>query len=85
MKPRAEGGVVDSHLNVYGVQNLKLAGMSCSHTPGLSDELYPPIRIVDLSICPGNVAAVSANHDYCQADRSDVPSLSALRTHILRL
>ncbi|KAI0655480.1 alcohol oxidase-like protein [Cubamyces menziesii] len=36
MKRREEGGVVDSRLNVYGVEGLK---------------------IVDLSICPGNVAA----------------------------
>ncbi|KAH9891940.1 alcohol oxidase-like protein [Cubamyces lactineus] len=36
MKKREEGGVVDSRLNVYGVEGLK---------------------IVDLSICPGNVAA----------------------------
>ncbi|KDQ20453.1 hypothetical protein BOTBODRAFT_169207 [Botryobasidium botryosum FD-172 SS1] len=36
MKPREKGGVVDSNLNVYGVEGLKVA---------------------DLSICPGNVAA----------------------------
>ena len=28
MKPRGEGGVVDSDLNVYGVQGLKVADMS---------------------------------------------------------
>ena len=27
MKPRGQGGVVDARLNVYGVQNLKIAGM----------------------------------------------------------
>ena len=26
MKPREKGGVVDDKLNVYGVQNLKIAG-----------------------------------------------------------
>ena len=26
MKPRKQGGVVDERLNVYGVQNLKIAG-----------------------------------------------------------
>jgi hypothetical protein len=26
MKPREQGGVVDARLNVYGVQNLKVAG-----------------------------------------------------------
>ena len=36
MKPRERGGVVDLHLNVYGVRGLKMA---------------------DLSIGPGNVAA----------------------------
>jgi alcohol oxidase len=36
MKPRSRGGVVDSRLNVYGAQGLKVA---------------------DLSIGPGNVAA----------------------------
>ncbi|PIL33968.1 hypothetical protein GSI_03676 [Ganoderma sinense ZZ0214-1] len=35
MKRRDKGGVVDTHLNVYGVQNLK---------------------VVDMSICPSNVA-----------------------------
>ena len=28
MKPRDKGGVVDNRLNVYGVQNLKVADMS---------------------------------------------------------
>jgi alcohol oxidase len=28
MKPRAEQGVVDAQLNVYGVTNLKVADMS---------------------------------------------------------
>lgn len=28
MKPKDEGGVVDPHLNVYGVKNLKLADLS---------------------------------------------------------
>ncbi|KAI0369247.1 alcohol oxidase-like protein [Pilatotrama ljubarskyi] len=36
MKKRAEGGVVDSRLNVYGTEGLK---------------------VIDMSICPGNVAA----------------------------
>ena len=27
MKPREQGGVVDERLNVYGVQNLKIAGI----------------------------------------------------------
>ena len=26
MKPKAQGGVVDKYLNVYGTQNLKIAG-----------------------------------------------------------
>jgi len=28
MKPREQGGVVDGYLNVYGTQNLKIAGRS---------------------------------------------------------
>lgn len=31
MKPRDIGGVVDPNLNVYGMQNLKVAGMSILH------------------------------------------------------
>jgi hypothetical protein len=27
MKPREQGGVVDARLNVYSVQNLKIAGI----------------------------------------------------------
>jgi hypothetical protein len=27
MKPREQGGVVDARLNVYGTENLKVAGM----------------------------------------------------------
>lgn len=30
MKPRENGGVVDTRLNVYGVENLKMAGKSRS-------------------------------------------------------
>jgi alcohol oxidase len=29
MKPREQGGVVDDHLNVYGVEGLKVAGTCC--------------------------------------------------------
>ena len=47
MKPRDRGGVVDQYLNVYGTQNLKVAG---------ENDIWFPL-IVDLSICPGNVGA----------------------------
>lgn len=30
MKPRAKGGVVDSNLNVYGTQSLKVGDLSIS-------------------------------------------------------
>jgi alcohol oxidase len=46
MKPKSEGGVVDGRLNVYGTQNLKLAGLAVGSGADL-----------DLSICPGNVSA----------------------------
>ena len=34
MKPREEGGVVDLRLNVYGMQCLKIAGMSLNSLRG---------------------------------------------------
>ena len=34
MKPRERGGVVDARLNVYGVQNLKIAGKYLNHSFG---------------------------------------------------
>ena len=64
MKRREERGVVDSRLNVYGVEGLKIAGTS-SNSPAT---MISGVRVqhahsitspTDLSICPGNVAAVS--------------------------
>ena len=34
MKPRDRGGVVDASLNVYGVQNLKIAGNYLNYSFG---------------------------------------------------
>jgi hypothetical protein len=41
MKPREQNGVVDSKLNVYGTQNLKVAGKSFVFPRSLS----PPTTI----------------------------------------
>lgn len=49
MAPLAEGGVVDQHLNVYGVRGLKIA---------------------DLSIPPGNVAANTADTAYAIGEKA---------------
>ena len=58
MKPKEEGGVVDSHLNVYGIQNLKIAGQLPRDSLIVSvNDKHPFVQ--DLSVCPGNVAAVS--------------------------
>ena len=54
MKPREHGGVVDSRLNVYGVEKLKVAGTSCFR----SFRLLVTYVVADLSIPPSNVAAV---------------------------
>jgi alcohol oxidase len=56
MKPRDKGGVVDERLNVYGVQNLKIAGkLSCFRTI-MCDLFYS-----DCSIAPENVGANTYN------------------------
>ena len=49
MKPREQGGVVDARLNVYGVQNLKIAGN------------YPTILLEEFVMCltPSVQTAVS--------------------------
>src|SRR5882757_7617541 len=58
MKPREEGGVVDARLNVYGTQNLKVAGMSPS---SLSFDDMQPMDPSDCSIPPANVGANTYN------------------------
>lgn len=49
MAPRDDNGVVDNKLNVYGVQNLKIA---------------------DLSVPPGNVAANTANTAFAIGEKA---------------
>ena len=50
MKPREQGGVVDAKLNVYGVENLKVAGAYCVRSASpvtdrfVSRSLYPAIE-----------------------------------------
>lgn len=54
MKPREQGGVVDSSLNVYGTEALKVVGMWTLYA------LYQSAKLtssVDLSIAPSNVGA----------------------------
>ena len=55
MKPREQGGVVDARLNVYSVQNLKIAGNQL--TIFLEEFVRYLILCSDLSIAPGNVGA----------------------------
>ena len=60
MKPREQGGVVDARLNVYGVQNLKIAG----NFPTILLEgvcLISDLFCSDCSITPGNVGANTYN------------------------
>ena len=59
MKPREKRGVVDSKLNVYGVRGLKVAGRSSLALGRLGSLLNVVNRLVDMSICPSNVGAVS--------------------------
>jgi alcohol oxidase len=57
MKPREQGGVVDERLNVYGVQNLKIAGNYTTFANKI--KLNP--SFLDCSIAPGNVGANTYN------------------------
>ena len=59
MKPREQGGVVDERLNVYGVQNLKIAGNFLT-TFSISLGTYFDF-FSDCSIAPGNVGANTYN------------------------
>jgi alcohol oxidase len=56
MKPREEGGVVDSRLNVYGTQNLKGAGKLYIFVGRMELML-----LIDCSIAPANVGANTYN------------------------
>jgi alcohol oxidase len=58
MKPRDQGGVVDPRLNVYGTQNLKVAGMSSIHKQFDGMKLK---QSLDCSIPPANVGANTYN------------------------
>lgn len=61
MKAREEGGVVDSRLNVYGVEGLKVAG-EWTHASLLA--FRSPYSFADLSIPPSNVGAVSCRSSF---------------------
>ena len=63
MKPREQGGVVDEKLDVYGVQNLKIAGNypTTFAKKNLIRVHTNHIRTPDCSIAPGNVGANTYN------------------------
>ena len=64
MKPREKEGVVDDRLNVYGVQNLKIAGnlfIILLRKLETYFELFFFFLFSDLSIAPGNVGANTYN------------------------
>ena len=64
MKPREKEGVVDDRLNVYGVQNLKIAGnlfIILLQKLETYFELFFFFLFSDLSIAPGNVGANTYN------------------------
>ena len=58
MKPREQGGVVNERLNVYGVQNLKIAG---NYSTIIETWYIWTLLFSDLSITPGNVGANTYN------------------------
>jgi alcohol oxidase len=53
MKAKEQGGSVDTRLNVYGTQNLKVAGK----LNNIAQSKLILILIPDLSIIPGNVGS----------------------------
>ena len=62
MKPREQGGVLDERLNVYGVKNLKVAGIY--HTIFIlfsKNSIHIWILFSDCSIAPANVGANTYN------------------------
>ena len=63
MKPRDQGGVVDERLNVYGVQNLKIAGNYPHSLLFCFEKLWYIFDIfsLDCSISPDNVGANTYN------------------------
>jgi alcohol oxidase len=74
MAPREEGGVVNGKLDVYGVTGLKIAGEFANHRPGcrVKDDLLILTcdALTDLSICPGNVGANTANTAMCIGEKA---------------
>ena len=58
MKPREHGGVVDERLNVYGTQNLKIAG---KYPIIFVIHILNPFFFSDCSIAPSNVGANTYN------------------------
>ena len=60
MKPREQGGVVDARLNVYGVQNLKIAGNYHFYAKVQVCYMFDPF-CSDCSITPANVGANTYN------------------------
>ena len=62
MKAREQGGVVDERLNVYGVQNLKVAGKYLPFFCFEKRNWYKSkLLSSDCSIAPGNVGANTYN------------------------
>lgn len=61
MKARDQGGVVDERLNVYGVQNLKIAGNNPTLFFCFLERTLIHLFSSDCSISPGNVGANTYN------------------------
>lgn len=81
MRQREKGGVVDSRLNVYGVQGLKVAGQSILLI--VTGIFIQHGNQLDLSIAPSNVGAVSTYTVMHLLGR--ISELWSYRTHTLQL